>query len=104
MSSQDSAQATEADSELERRVRIYLFSHKMPNLRGIAVTAQGDRVTLRGRVHRYYERQLCISSCLRVAGVRIVDDQIVVDPVAALAGCFESAIGAMAAVPEHSHS
>ncbi len=69
-----------SDRELERQVRAYLASWSVPTLQKIQVVVCGNRVVLRGRVHRFYEKQLCISSCLRVAGEHIVDDQIIVAP------------------------
>jgi hypothetical protein len=61
-------------------VKNYLFGYKTPMLREIEVEAFGARAVLRGRPRLYYREQLCMSCCLRVAGVRTVDDQIVVEP------------------------
>ena len=80
MDIQDQAVMTVADHDLEARVRNYLFGNKMPMLRDIDVEVFGDSVVLRGHVRLYYHKQLCVSCCLRVAGVRNVDDQIVVEP------------------------
>ena len=39
---------------------------------------RGGTVTVRGRVPTYYEKQLAINSCRRVAGVvKLVDDVVV---------------------------
>ena len=76
----DQSATTVADHDLEGRVRNYLFCNKMPMLRDIEVKVFGDRVVLSGRVRLYYHKQLCVSCCRRVAGVRTVDDQIVVEP------------------------
>jgi len=80
MDIQDQSATTVADHDLEGRVRNYLFGNKMPMLRDIEVEAFGDRVILSGRVRLYYHKQLCVSCCRRVVGVRTIDDQIVVEP------------------------
>lgn len=67
-----------ADYDLERRVRIYLSSRFHPALSRLSVAVQRGCVTLTGTVHSYYERQLAVSTCKRVAGVHAVVDDIVV--------------------------
>jgi osmotically-inducible protein OsmY len=66
------------DRDLERRVQNYLYGRQIPGLRRIEVEASGGTVTLRGRVRSYYEKQLCIHCCRRVAGVIELNDQVVV--------------------------
>lgn len=64
-----------ADSDLEQRVRNCLTERHMPGLRRINVHAKGGTVRLSGRVHSFYEKQLCQSYCKRVPGVvRLLDE------------------------------
>lgn len=58
-----------ADSDLERRIVNYLVGRHVPGLRNLHVEARNGTVTLRGRVHTFYEKQLCQNCCRRVAGV-----------------------------------
>jgi hypothetical protein len=44
----------------------------------LEVAADNGIVTLRGRVHSFYEKQLCHCACRRVAGVVNMVDAIVV--------------------------
>jgi hypothetical protein len=37
-------------------------------------------VTVQGRVSSFYYKQLCLHCCLRVAGVRKIVDEILVEP------------------------
>lgn len=68
-----------ADLELERRVVNFLAGRHLPGLRHLSVKATNGRVTLRGRVQSFYEKQLCHQCCSRVAGVvELVDDVDVV--------------------------
>ena len=69
-----------ADRDLERRVVNYLAGRHMPALRHLNVEASGGTVVLRGRVHSFYEKQLCHHCSNRVAGVRQVIDAIEVIP------------------------
>lgn len=65
----------QADRDLERRVVNFLAERHVPGLRHIEVEAHNGIVTLRGRVHSFYEKQLCQAVCRRVAGVvRYIDD------------------------------
>lgn len=64
----------QADRDLERRVVSFLVERHVPGLRHIDVEAHNGIVTLRGRVHSFYEKQLCQAVCRRVAGVvRFID-------------------------------
>ena len=66
-----------------RRSRSALASRELP-LRParLRFAASGGRelrrgvVTLRGRVHTFHQKQLCLNCCQRVAGVLQIDDQI----------------------------
>lgn len=70
----DSGHAPASDQELTRRVLNYLYGRYLPALRRLEVEASEGTITLRGRVNTFYEKQLAISSCQRVAGVhKLVD-------------------------------
>jgi osmotically-inducible protein OsmY len=62
--------ATEADCGLEQRVIRFLETKHVPGLRHLAVKARGGIVKLSGRVHTYYEKQLCNQCCGRVPGLQ----------------------------------
>jgi osmotically-inducible protein OsmY len=68
-----------ADRELRMRVVSYLFGQHVPDLRHVDVEARRGVVTLRGQVHTFHQKQLCLNCCQRVAGVLQIDDQIKVD-------------------------
>jgi osmotically-inducible protein OsmY len=62
------------DQDLKRRVVNYLVGHKMPALRHVDVEADRGTVVLRGRVYSFFQKQLCLNCCRRVAGViKLVD-------------------------------
>jgi len=67
------------DSDLKRRVENYLVGRKVSSLRRIRVDASNGTVKLRGRVGSYYEKQLCIHCCRRVAGVIQLVDEVDVE-------------------------
>lgn len=62
------------DSELKRRVQLFLAGRNMPGLRRVDVDVTGDTVVLKGRVRTFYEKQLAAHCCRRVAGViKVID-------------------------------
>jgi osmotically-inducible protein OsmY len=62
------------DRELERRVHNFM-GQRISRTRSIEVQASQGVVTIRGEVRTFYERQLLISCCQRVAGVvRLYDE------------------------------
>jgi osmotically-inducible protein OsmY len=63
------------DRELERRVGNFMAKH-FPRLQTVEVEARQGVVTIFGRVNTFYERQLCISCCQRVAGVTGLNDKV----------------------------
>jgi osmotically-inducible protein OsmY len=65
-----------SDRDLERRVSNFLAARNLPTLRRLQVAADRGTVTLRGRVHSFYEKQLCQHACRRVAGVISMVDAI----------------------------
>ena len=73
-----------ADGDLRRRVEHTLGQHHYPALLQIEVEADDGIVILEGRLATFYEKQVCLSLCQRVAGVKRVIDHIEV-PAAHLA-------------------
>jgi osmotically-inducible protein OsmY len=66
------------DSDLRRRVELFLQQKGIASLKSVEVDVRGGRVTLQGRVRSFYERQLCLC-CQHVAGVLAVIDDLQVD-------------------------
>jgi osmotically-inducible protein OsmY len=66
------------DNDLARRVRIYFATQSRPALRAVQVQAQNGVITLRGQVHSFYEKQLSLHIAARVAGVRRLEDELIV--------------------------
>ena len=73
---EESNTAMSDDWDLRRRVANYLLGCQMPGLRNIEIKTEGGTVVLSGRVRSFYEKQLCIHCCRRVAGVRKLVDLI----------------------------
>ena len=65
-----------ADRDLERRVKSFLFERQMQALRLLEVACSRGVVTLCGHVGSFYEKQLALSACQRVAGVRRLVDAV----------------------------
>ncbi len=64
----------EIDKNLKRRVMNFLHQRNLPALRQIDVQVEEGIVEIAGRVKSFYEKQLCLNCCQRVAGViQIVD-------------------------------
>ena len=64
-----------SDRELERRVVNYLVQRQVAARRLIQVAADRGTVVLCGRVPSFYQKQLCLNCCARVAGVvKLVDE------------------------------
>lgn len=63
------------DGDLAHRVANFLGQH-FPRLRTVEVQASQGVVTIRGHVNSFYERQLCINCCQRVAGVVRLNDEV----------------------------
>ena len=68
--------SSKADVELERRVYTFLGERGVRSLHNVEVHAREGDVVLRGTVTSFYQKQLCINCCQRVAGVRNLTDQI----------------------------
>jgi osmotically-inducible protein OsmY len=76
---QAASPAQQAEEDLLRRVKIFLAGRSMPALRRLKVTVEGNCVSLHGMVRTYYEKQLAVTCCQRVAGVINVVDGIEVE-------------------------
>ena len=72
-------EVTPSDTDLEKRLRIFLDQRNLPSLRRVRVSADNGVIRLRGRVRSFHEKQLCLSCCRHVAGVVGVVDQIIVE-------------------------
>jgi len=64
------------DHDLERRVSNFLAERLRPSLRELDVEVADGVVTLQGHLHTFYEKQLAISCCQRVAGVLKLIDEV----------------------------
>ena len=62
--------------DLARRVQNFLAGRNQPGLRRLSINVDGSSVVLRGVVRTYYEKQLAVHCCQRVAGVISVVDGI----------------------------
>lgn len=64
------------DRDLELRVSNYLAERLVPALRRVAVQARQGRVTFRGRVGSFYEKQLVLNCFHAVPGVESIEDHM----------------------------
>lgn len=78
MSITKSVQFTNCDDDVHLRVCSFLQSRYFPAFRQLGVHVEQGIVTLTGQVCSYYEKQVAITSCQRVSGVRSLIDCIVV--------------------------
>jgi len=62
------------DEDLQNRVSHFLGSRHFQNLGRIHVEVENGRVTLQGIVGSFYEKQVALSTCQRVAGVLSIVD------------------------------
>ena len=76
------ATSNDHDQELKRRIVNYLVSRNRHSLLSLEIDVKNGLVAIKGRVDSFYERQLCINCCQRVAGVIRLIDQIEVAVVA----------------------
>ena len=67
------------DEDILRRVTGYLSTRHFPNFRELDVEVDQGSVTVSGRLPSYYEKQVAINTCQRVAGVIELIDEIVVE-------------------------
>jgi len=78
MSTSKSVRFTACDEDLYLRVCKFLQSRHFPSFRQLGIDVDQGIVTLSGQVCSYYEKQVAITSCQHVAGVRSLIDCIVV--------------------------
>lgn len=64
------------DWDLKQRVVNFLRQKHVMRGENVRVDVADGLVTLRGHVRTYYERQLLISACRRVAGVISIVDEL----------------------------
>ena len=70
-----------ASGDLKRRVRSFLAQQGVNSAHRLNIEVNGGTVILQGLVSSFYERQMCISCCQRVAGVvRFIDNLTVALP------------------------
>ena len=67
-----------ADEQLCHRIRMFLERLRLAILKRIQIDVQSGVVTIEGIARSYYERQMAVACVKRVAGVRQVNDRIVV--------------------------
>lgn len=67
---------TNADHELENRLQSELSRNQRPSLKRLHVDVAAGIVTISGRVRSFYERQLAVQCCRRVAGVMQMVDAV----------------------------
>jgi osmotically-inducible protein OsmY len=67
------------DSDLAQRVRSFLNSRHFPAFRNLDVYVENGSVFVKGHVGSFYEKQVALNSCQRVAGVLSLVDEIDVD-------------------------
>ena len=68
-----------SDDDIRMRVSRFLSSRHFSGFRNISVNVRHGEVTLTGTVCSFYEKQVALTSCRRVAGVLNMVDKIVVD-------------------------
>lgn len=67
------------DADLKQRVENFLRQKKVMRRDNVCIEVNKGLVTLDGRVRSYYEKQLFLSACQRVAGVMHIEDNIDVE-------------------------
>ena len=65
-----------SDDDLMARILNFLAAQHIPGVRSLEVVARCGVVTIRGRLRSFYQKQLCLHCCQRVAGVVRINDQL----------------------------
>ena len=65
-----------SDRQLERQIASHLAETNRPGLRGLAVKVADGKVTLRGSVASFYEKQIAIQTCRVLAGIERLTDAV----------------------------
>jgi osmotically-inducible protein OsmY len=81
MASLGSIRINDSDDDLRLRVASFLNSRHFPAFQELDVDVHHGAVTLSGTVSSFYEKQVALNSCQRVAGVLSLVDGIDVKPV-----------------------
>ena len=68
-----------SDAEIAQRVRTFLQSRHFPGFRNLQVDVNNGLVSLSGHVRSFYEKQVALNTCQRVAGVLSLIDHVRVD-------------------------
>ncbi|MEX2187226.1 MAG: BON domain-containing protein [Pirellulales bacterium] len=66
----------DADHDLEQRLQSELSNNQRTSLKRLHVAVASGIVTLSGCVRSFYERQLAVQCCRRVAGVTQMIDAV----------------------------
>ncbi|MEM7454835.1 MAG: BON domain-containing protein [Planctomycetota bacterium] len=77
-----------SDDDIRKRVLRFLSSRHFSTFRNIDVIVRHGEVTLTGTVCSFYEKQVALTSCRRVAGVLDMVDCIVVESIERIDGAF----------------
>ena len=64
------------DTDVRKRVSNFLQNKNFPAFRNIKVVVHHGTVTLTGNVCSYYEKQVALNTCRRVAGVLAIIDKL----------------------------
>jgi osmotically-inducible protein OsmY len=64
------------DRDLENRIRRFLAGLHRHSLLKLEIEAENGEVTVRGELDSFYEKQLALAGCRRVAGVVKVNEKI----------------------------
>jgi hypothetical protein len=87
MPSQQSTSRKSSDSSLQICVQAVLLLQRRSTLRNVRVHVEGDAVELSGTVPTFYDRQVAVTACRRVEGVRELRDRIEVVAPGSVASC-----------------
>jgi osmotically-inducible protein OsmY len=64
------------DEDLRQRIESFLKSRHFPDFETLHVDVHDGSVTLSGSLRSYYEKQVALNSCQRVAGVLTLIDNV----------------------------
>ena len=67
------------DDDLSSRITHLLHMRQIRALQNVAVEVVNGTAILHGKVRSFYQKQLCLSCCQRVAGVAQIVDRIDVE-------------------------
>ncbi len=64
------------DEDLRFRVQNFLSTRQFPKLRDVQIQAKNGAVSITAKANSFYEKQVALNSCRRVAGVLSIVDGI----------------------------